>query len=490
MEKKSVALQDRRFVGVKETLIYGIANGGQCMSYTFICSWMVFFFTNVMKIDPKAVSLMILIEGIWDTVNDPIMGTIVDRTHTRFGKMRPWLLFVPIPLSICTIVLFSGPQILINEPYNSAKRIIFMWIAYIVWEFFYTIGDIPFWGLSANISPNPKERSRAITSARFISGILGALPGIVISPIIDAVNDGKINISLSSAFLIIGIVVGVGGMAIFSLAGIYVKERVISLTDEEPGFIDSMRFLFTNKPLLMIILSNVLGALGGISGIFSTYFYIDVLDSMTASLFIAVPGVIVNFLSYLFIPYFKKRWDNRKIMIYTGLYLAAIPVIVYFVGMKFTTNLWIIGPILALQGVFSSVCNAVRSVVPTEMIADTVDYYEWKTGKRSEGMAFSVLTFVGKLSGSIQKSVGTAILGASFLGYQISATEDHLPQTDETKAWIWALFTIIPALLGLLGLIPYLFYDLVGDKLKRIRDDLDERRLAVVEADKKERVGE
>lgn len=489
MENKSTALQNRRFVGVKETLIYGFANGGQCMSYSFICSWLVFFFTKVLLIDPKVVATMILFEGIWDTINDPIMGSIIDRTHSRFGKMRPWLMFVPVPLAISTIMLFAGPELLINEPVNSIKRIVYMWISYIIWEFFYTIGDVPFWGLSANVSPNPQDRSRVITSARFISGIIGGLPGIVISPIIDAAKDGKIDVPLHRIFFILGIVVAVVGMAIFSLAGIFVKERVVNLSDE-PRLMDSMRFLFTNKPLLMIILSNILGALGGIGGVFSTFYYIDVLGSATAALFIGIPGVITGFASYLTVPFFKKRWDNRKIMLLTGVYLAIIPAAVYLVGTKFAANLWVIGPILAVQSGLQGIVSAVRMVVPTEMIADTVDYMEWKTGKRSEGMAFAALTFVGKLSGSIQKSVGTALLGASFVGYVFSTTDDHVPQSDPTKSWLWAFFTIIPAVLGLLGLIPYLRYDLVGDKLKEIRDELDARRSAAVKADGMERYGE
>ena len=105
-------------------------------------------------------------------------------------------------------------------------------------------------------------------------------------------------------------------------------------------------------------------------------------------------------------------------------------------------------------------------------------------------MAFSVLTFVGKLSGSIQKSIGTALLGASFVGYVIVQGVDHVPQSDATKAWIWAFFTIIPAVLGLLGIVPYLAYDLVGDKLKKIRDDLDARRVAVVQSENDGKAGE
>ena len=106
------SLTNRRYVGVKENLAYGVACGGQNMSYTFMASYLTYFFVNVFGIDPAIVATMLFIEGIWDAVNDPIMGSIVDKTRTRFGKLRPYLLVIPIPLAVVTMLLFACPVLM------------------------------------------------------------------------------------------------------------------------------------------------------------------------------------------------------------------------------------------------------------------------------------------------------------------------------------------------------------------------------------------
>jgi Na+/melibiose symporter-like transporter len=117
-------------------------------------------------------------------------------------------------------------------------------------------------------------------------------------------------------------------------------------------------------------------------------------------------------------------------------------------------------------------------VIPTEMIGDTIDYMEWKTGERNEGVSFSVLTFVGKLTGSISGSIGNFLLpivGLSFV--EISATETLTVKAySYTDTLIWGMFTLAPAILGLLPLIPYIWYDLTGDKLNKVREEMAERR--------------
>ena len=130
------------------------------------------------------------------------------------------------------------------------------------------------------------------------------------------------------------------------------------------------------------------------------------------------------------------------------------------------------------QGVVGSISGSVGSVIPTKMISETVDYMEFKTGKRNEGMAFSVLTFMGKLTGTLSTALGTALIPLVGL-VRDSSSEMMVIAEDSpinTKFWLWALVTIIPALLGLLNLIPYKFYDLEGEKLGMIQTEVLRRR--------------
>lgn len=466
-----------RYVGVRENLAYGFANAGQVFGYNLVAGgYLSLFFTKVFGIPEEAVATMILVLGIWDTVNDPIMGGIIDRTRTRYGKLRPYLLIVPIPLAIATIMLFAGPEILADTK-STVIKIVYMYISYFIWEFFYTLGDVPFWGMSTAISPSPSDRTRAISSARFISSILGGLSTTILVVMMDLSNNGAWGLTLSQDFLILAVVAAVMILGLFSLAGRKTKERVVQSV-KEPSVLEGFKVMFKNKPLMLIIIGNVIGALSGLAGVFQTYYYSEVLNLNSAVLWINLPGTIFGFLTYLLIPKVKKKLDNRQIVMLNLVCRFVVGTLVFVLGLKFyNTNILVISILLMIQNFVFSFFNTINMVIPTEMIGDTVDYMEWKTGERNEGVSFSVLTFVGKLTGSVSTSLGTVLLpviGLTFTTNQ--AGESVTMKGEHTDLFVWALYTCIPYLLGLLSVIPYLFYDLTGKKLDKIRADMKVRR--------------
>lgn len=467
--------EEKRYVGVRENLAYGLANAGQVFGYNLVAGgYLSLFFTKVFGIPAQAVSTMILFLGIWDTINDPIMGGIVDKTRTRYGKLRPYLLFVPLPLSIVTILLFSGPLILADVKQTTVK-IIYMYISYFIWEFFYTIGDIPFWGMSAAISPSPSDRTRAISSARFISGIIGGLSTTILVILMDASEKEVIPLSLPQVFFVMSLMGAVMLLGLFSLAGRHCKERVVQSV-KEPSILEGFKVMFKNKPLMLIVAGNVIGTLGGLAGVFQTYYYAEVMNLNSLVLLINLPGTIFGWATYLLIPKLKKKFDNRQIVFLNGFCRAITAVIVFVIGMNNYSNPKVVIPVLLVQNLIFSFFTTINMVIPTEMIGDTIDYMEWKTGERNEGVSFSVLTFVNKLTGSVSTSVATAILPYIGLSYKEVNGVSTAVKGDHTDLWIWAMFILVPQLLGLLGLIPYIWYDLTGEKLEKIRSDMRERR--------------
>lgn len=471
---------DIRYVGVKETLLYGISNAGQCFGYNIIAgSYLSLFFVKIFGIPAEIVGTMMLVLGLWDTINDPLMGSIIDRTRTRYGKLRPYLFIVPIPLGLATIMLFAGPEIL-GEKAELTSKVIYMFMTYFLWELFYTLGDVPFWGMSAAISPSPSDRTRVISSARFVSGILGGISTPILTVLMDLSNNGTIPLSLSQVFLLMAIIAGTFGMGLFSLAGFCTKERVVQ-TIKEPSVLDGFKALTRNKPLLLIVIGNVLAAISGIGGFFQAYYYSEVVQMNSLTIIISLPGTILGFITYLLIPKVKQKFDNRQIIFLNGFVRLVVGVIVFLVGVKCFTNLWVVVPLLMIQNFLFSFFNTINMVIPTEMIGDTIDYMEWKTGERNEGVSFSVLTFVGKLTGSISGTIGNwllPVIGLTFI--PISATETMTVKAyDYTDTLIWGMFTLAPAILGLLPLIPYIWYDLTGDKLKKVREDMAERRAVI-----------
>ena len=467
---------DKRYVGVKETLIYGVANAGQCIGYTTMIQQRSYFLSSVLGVKPGIVAAWMSIMAFWDAFNDPLMGVIVDKTRTRFGKLRPYLIYVPMILGVTTILFFGGPVIL-TESASDMTRVIYMCVTYFIWEFFYTIGDIPFWGLSSAISPSPLDRSRVIKSARFISGMISGIPGIIITLCLDLSRNGKIPFSLSQVFFVIGIVAGTLGMYMFSLAGTKTRERVIYV-NEEPKLSECFAFLFKNKPLMLIVASNLISVLGGIGGTFGVYYYYNALGVNSLSLIAGIPGTITGWLTYPLMTKLEKRWTSRQIIVRMSLANAAATALIFVLGCKHYTDIKVVLPLFMIQGVVGGINGSIGAVIPTKMISETVDYMEHKTGKRNEGMAFSVLTFMGKLTGTLSSALGTALI--PFVGLVRDSSSEMMVVAENspinTNFWLWALVTIIPAVLGLLNLIPYKFYDLEGEKLATIQREIRERR--------------
>ena len=469
----------KRYVGVKETLTYGVANAGQCLGYTTMIQQRSFFLTSVLGVKPSIVGAWMSIMAFWDAFNDPLMGVVVDKTRTRFGKLRPYLIYVPMVLGVTTILFFGGPFFL-GEKAADLTKVIYMCITYFVWEFFYTIGDIPFWALSSAISPNPIDRSRVIKSARFISGIISGIPGIIITVCLDLSRNGKIPLSLSQVFFVIGIVAGTLGMYLFSLAGTKTKERVVYVNDE-PKLSECFAFMFKNKPLMLIMASNLISVLGGIGGTFGVYYYYNALGVNSLSLIAGIPGTLTGWLTYPLMTKLEKRWTSRQIIVRMSLMSTAVTAIIFLLGSKHYTDIGVVLPLFMIQGVAGGITGSIGAVIPTKMISETVDYMEYKTGKRNEGMAFSVLTFMGKLTGTLSTALGTALI--PFVGLVRDSSSEMMVVAEDspinTNFWLWALVTIIPAVLGLLNLIPYKFYDLEGEKLRDIQEEVLKRRNAI-----------
>lgn len=469
-------MQEKRYVGVKETLIYGIANGGQCIGYNMIRQQLMIYLPFAFGLGGNEkeygyISAMMTFMAFWDAFNDPIMGAIVDRTRTRYGKLRPYLIFVPIPLGITTILFFGGAMFLREAALTT--KLIYVFVTYFAWEFFYTIGDIPFWGLSSAISPSPVDRSRVIKSARLVSGIIGGIPGIIITVCLDVV--AKTAQQKAILFAVLGLVAGTVGMFLFSLSGLMTKERMVQSNDE-PSIIDCFKLMFRNKNLLLIVLSSILGILEGFGGAFNTIYFKSCLGMASLSLVAGIPGTITSFLTFGIMTPLEKKFSSKRILYGNSFLKFGVSGLIFLIGLKNYTSPGLIVPLLAIYGIFTSFSGSINAVIPTKMISETVDYMEWKTGERSEGMAFSLLTFISKLTGSLSSSLAFAI--APLIDLQRAGENFEIPEGGEvnTKLWLWGFMTIVPTTLGLLSLIPYKFYDLEGEKLQRIQEDLRRKR--------------
>ena len=473
------AAEEKRYVGYGEALAYGLAAGGKSFVTTPTQSgYLSLFFTKVFGLPAGAVSFMMLLSGLWDAVNDPLIGSVVDKTRTGYGKLRPWLIIMPLPFAVFTVLLFGGPSFMSGVS-SVGVRIVYMYVSYILWELSFTLADVPFNGMTTAISPLPQDRTRAISFSTFISGIVAGASQTLLLSLMDASEKGVWNVGLKTVFLLIGVIAAIFGGGLFSLAGIFTKERVVQ-SARQPSIKDSFKVLLHNKPLLLIVLSNMLMSAGGLYNVFTTYYFAEVVQLNSLKLLIDIPGGAVGIGTYPFIPAIKRRFDNKQLMIIHFISKAAIGIVCFLAGMRHYASKAVAVPVLMLLNIVISIVNTVKNIITTEMIGDTIDYMELETGERNEGVSFAVSSFFSKITGSVSTAIATAVLPIIGLSYKPVNGRQVAVKGSKTDFYIWMFYVLVPQIVNALGVIPFFWYNLTGKKLADIRSQLAQRREQLV----------
>ena len=470
--------QDRRYVGTKETVAYVVYDMSQSFN---IDGFSDRFITSILQISLPLQRVVKLINSIWDTVNDIFIGAIVDRTRTRWGKFKPYLVALGVPGTIGTCTYWMLPLFFMGTGGNDMAKFITYFLLTIVREGAGTFRDIARKGLQATMTPHPNDRTRLITTASLISGLVGEkLPSQIMNVLLDLIERNVINISLTNTFVIMGIVTavisGAGALWYFLIC----KERVMQSV-ERPSIKASIKSVISNKPILLMTLSKMLSGLS-LSGNKSDYF-IDVLHFASLGMITGIPGAIVNPFSYLAVPWFRKHFSSRFLYI-MGSYLFDILLVpVFFFGAiggkknGMYKKIVPMGIAFAIWEVLVMVFWGVRSVIPTEMYNEAMDYCEWKNGYRTEGMTSVAQGLAEKLSKIVSSYISLWV--KQLIGYDITAYVRGSAQSDDTQFGLFAMCTIVPFVTTSLGIIPMLFYDLGGKKKDKMYEELLERRAAM-----------
>lgn len=464
---------ETRLVGNREIAAYSIAGGGQNFCYALITGYLMYYYINVFHIDPRVVSVMLFLEGIWDIVNNPLAGILVDRTRTKRGKMVPYLRTLTFPLGLCTVLMFAGPLFIRDASPTAPSKIAFMFITYFLWELCYTITDVSYWGLSAAISPHPEDRRRVMTSVNVAINICCAVPYIIVPLLMDYAALPNSKLSLKNVFFLFGLLGGVVGIGLFALSGFCVKERV-EQSQDRPGLRESAGELIHNSALRSIILSNLIMSLSGLGYVFMNYYYIDVLGRASFAVLSQIPSAISWAFSYAFLPVIRKHFDNKKFMILCQCGFGAVWLVIYLIGIKYYAQPIVMIPAIMVGQFFFGLISAPCNIVINEMMAEATDYSEWRTGKRNEGVGFSMKTTTQKISNTVIQSIGALLLSA--IGYVTQEGNARVRQTAVVQKRIFTAYTLVPAIIYVLGALPYLAYDLVGERRETVLRELNERR--------------
>lgn len=465
----------------RELLAYSTALAGQNMAYALVTQWIFYFCTNIIGINPLRVGFLTGFTKIWDALNDPIVGTLIDRRKTAPGKkLHPYLGKLPIVIGILTALMFVDFGV-----GETAAMVIFICV-YLAWDFTYSFQDVALWGMMALISPHAHERER--TSQWLNIGVGAGIGAISLIPLIKGAveaNADKIEAATHIAqgrqitvlFLFFGIVFGFGGELLSAFA-YKTKERVAFTHTENRPFIEDIKALFHNKMLLLLLLAQFVDFIG--SAIPWIYFFdycvsLNIngkeINGSTAQFYY---GILISVISTVTMFFAVKISDKiggmKNTIIIAQICNTVCRVIAYFIGFNSPRSMIAVICVMAI----SSVPTNLIGIAQRALLSDAINYEEWKTGKRTEGVSNSMQNLTNKLKDAL-KSIFAGIVLAS-LGFNAKLGISGQPEIFYKAQW--PLFMLLPALGSILYLIPFMFIKYSKAQREQVEKELAERHAA------------
>ena len=429
------------------------------------------------------ISAIFLVAGIIGAVMELITGFLIDNTRTKLGKAKPWIGFGAVPMAVIAMLVFVAPN-----TRNQTLAIIWMYVIYSLYTIVGCSVERPAECFGALCSPDPSERSSAISIASFMKSV-GQSGGMVVVLVVGIVMKAVMgqqqykNAEAQGLDLIISTAVCALGFILFVMIFFMNNKERVPYTREKVSLKDAVKVVFTNKNLLMVSLTKLTGFGRGVYGTVSLYIAIYLLGSKDLKLALLLPMGIGTAVGTLLVNFVLKKFSTKQTYILFCVYGATSLAILYFVATGIGFNSTLIIPFLVLN-FFCGLQHGNTNVTPNIMIADCVDEIEWKTGKRQEGLAYAGYGLFAKVASAFTKALGPWLL-YTWSGYLVStdANVAYAAQSDATLNKFLMIYTIIPAAFVILQGLPILFYDMVGDKKEKIVKELMIRREAAAERD-------
>ncbi|HCE34305.1 MAG TPA: hypothetical protein DEQ88_02935 [Clostridiales bacterium] len=460
-------LQNKKYLTVKELIFYSLGLFGLQAIIFYINSYQVEFYSGSGMIDASKmviVTFIILAAKLVSAVFDPLIGNLIDsKKGGKHGKLKPFIVISTIPLSILTVLIFCKVNL------TGFALYAYIFVTTTLWSVAMTLGDVPSQGMSAVITPNPTERNNLIGFSGTLKSIGQAAPYVVVPAVCLCVPGGAgIEGTISTTeYLWCAIVISVLGSLMFLGIFFFNKERV-PYEAERVSLKDMFGIIKNNKYLLLVVASYFLGFARQGAMAIQAQTANAILGGANKIIILGISTAVGTVISMAVTPILIKKFDEKKVFIAMSIYGGVSSVLAYFVAVWTNFNLIALIATLFLMGLQFGAVN----IMPMIMVADSVDYYEWKTGKRTEGVAYAVLSLCIKVTLALGAAVCLAWVFADFTGYQANMTEF----SDSVKKGVFFSYTVIPGITSALAAIPIFFYDLVGDKKKQISADLAARR--------------
>lgn len=452
-------------LSVREKVAYGLGDMASNFYNGFFGIFLLYYYTDVWGIHPGHAALMFLITRWADAFTDPAMGLLADRTNTRWGKYRPYILWTIIPYALLGYLLFLGPD------FGETGKLIYAYVTYSLVMLAYTAINVPYSALLAVIHPDSGERTKA-TQYRFVFASLGSiLVGATTKPLVDWLGGGD----ELTGFRLTIILFAVLSVILFLITFAGTKERITPKTPQKSKIRDDLGVLARNVSWIILAIAGVLIVIGLIGRLSSVAFFakynlgLDDAKALwwmdSASLIVTV-GFIGQLFGALSTPALSRRADKKTLMIAAN-FTAAIALIVnYLLPADFTTAL--------VAHTIMMFCFGTMITLLFAMYTDCSEYGEWKSGKNSAGLTVSASMFSLKFGSAMGVAIPSTVL--ALFGFLSPIDGVDQVQTAEALNGIRMMFNIVPGLFFLLAGTLMFFYRIDRRMLVRIEADLLARR--------------
>ncbi len=455
-------------ISLKEKIGYGLGDAASSMFWKIFSMYLLFFYTDVFGLAPAVVGTMFLITRIWDSCFDPIVGILADRTKSKWGKFRPYLLWVAIPFAVIGVLTFYTPD------FDEKGKIIYAYVTYSLMMMIYSLINVPYASLLGVMSSDRKERN-TLSSYRMVFAFGGSLLALwLIEPLVNYFGG---NLNSKSGWLATIAVFGLITTIFFWACFAFTKERIKPIADEQNNLKEDLKDLLKNKPW-WILLGAGIGALvfNSIRDGAAVYYFKYYVSSsvnfdfsffgtdfhMTPTSIYLVLGQAANIIGVIIATPIANKIGKKKTFFGAMALAAILSLIFYLFGKK---DIFLI---MSFQ-VLISICAGCIFPLIWSMYADSADYSEWKQGRRATGLVFSASSMSQKFGWTIGGAGAGWLLG--YFGFQA-----NVEQTATAQNGIQLMLSILPAIAAAISVAFIAFYPLSEEKLQIIEQDLNEKR--------------
>lgn len=458
---------ERMKLSVREKIGYGFGDLASVLYWQTISAYLLYFYTDVFGLTAAAAGTMILLSRLWDGVNDPMMGMVADRTNTRWGKFRPYLLWMAVPLAVVGVLTFSTPD------FSPTGKLIYAYVTFILLMMLYTAINIPYSSLLGVITPDPIERT-SVSSYKYVFAYLsGTIVSAFALPLTEYFGKGD----YARGWQVTMMVFGAAAIVFFLITFLSTRERVQPPKTQKSSIAQDLKDLIANKPWVLLLFTTLLFILFVATRMSVTahYFKYYVGDQQLTLFgktytfgFIALTsafnaiGQWLAILGVIFTNFFAQKVGKKRAFLM--LFITATVCTAAF----FVLQPQHILPMFILQ-IIGSFAGGPLSPLIWAMYADAADYSEWKTHRRATGLVFSASTMSQKFGWAIGTFVAGVLLSA--FGFQA-----NIAQNAEVLFGLKALMSVIPAVAGVVAIVLILFYKLDEQTMRQIESELTARR--------------